>query len=46
MLCLTIAGVANNVDPDETPSPAASHLGLQCLLRAAFRIHTVNTVHT
>ena len=34
MLCLKIAGwVANNVDPDETPHSAASHLGLYCLLR-------------
>ena len=34
MLCLTIAGwVANSVDPDETPRSAATHLGLNCLLR-------------
>ena len=34
MLCLNIAGwVANSVDPDETPRSAASHLGLNCLLR-------------
>ena len=34
MLCLKIAGwVANSVDPDETPHSAASHLGLNCLLR-------------
>ena len=34
MLCLKIAGrVANNVDPDDTPRFAASHLGLHCLLR-------------
>ena len=34
MLCLKIAGwVANSVDPDETPSSTASHLGLNCLLR-------------
>ena len=34
MLCLKIAGwVANSVDPDETPRSAASHLGLNCLLR-------------
>ena len=34
MLSLKIAGcVANNVDPDETPRFAASHLGLHCLLR-------------
>ena len=34
MLCLKIAGwVANSVDPDETPQNAASHLGLNCLLR-------------
>ena len=25
--------MANSVDPDETPRSAASHLGLQCLLR-------------
>ena len=25
--------MANSVDPDETPHPAASHLGLYCLLR-------------
>ena len=34
MLCLKIAGwVANSVDLDETPRSAASHLGLNCLLR-------------
>ena len=34
MLCLKIAGwVANSVDPDETPRSAASHLGLNWLLR-------------
>ena len=34
MLCLKIAGgVANSVDPNETPRSAASHLGLHCLLR-------------
>ena len=34
MLCLQIVGwVANSVDPDETPHSAASHLGLNCLLR-------------
>ena len=34
ILCLKIAGwVANSVDPDETPRSAASHLGLNCLLR-------------
>ena len=34
MLCLKIAGwVANSVDPDEMPHSAASHLGLNCLLR-------------
>ena len=34
MLCLKIAGwVANNVYPDESPSSAASHLGLHYLLR-------------
>ena len=32
--CLKIAGcVANSVDPDETPPSAASHQGLQCLIR-------------
>ena len=25
--------MANSVDPDETPRSAASHLGLNCLLR-------------
>ena len=25
--------MANSVDPDETPHSAASHLGLQCLLK-------------
>ena len=25
--------MANNVDPNEMPHPAASHLGLHCLLR-------------
>ena len=34
MLCLKIAGwMANSVDPVETPRSAASHLGLNCLLR-------------
>ena len=34
ILCLNIAGyVANDVDSDETPRSAASHLGLRCLLR-------------
>ena len=34
MLCLKIAGwVANSIDTDEMPYSAASHLGLQCLLR-------------
>ena len=37
MLCLKIAGwQANNVDPDETPHSAASHLGLHCLLRPVY----------
>ena len=39
MLCLKIAvGVANSVDPDETPRSAASHLGLYCLHRHIFPI--------
>ena len=29
--------MANSVDPDETPCSAASHLGLHCLLRPAYR---------
>ena len=28
--------MANSVDPDETPRSAASHLGLQCLLRPTY----------
>ena len=33
--CVKIVGwVANNVDLDETPRFAASHLGLHCLLRS------------
>ena len=34
MLCLKV-GWQGSVDPDETPHPAASHLGLHCLLRPA-----------
>ena len=34
MLCQKIAGwMANSVDPVETPRSAASHLGLNCLLK-------------
>ena len=34
ILCLKITGgVANSVDPGETPRYATSHLGLHCLLR-------------
>ena len=29
----TARAVANNVDPDEMPHSAVSHLGLHCLLR-------------
>ena len=36
MLCQKIAGwMTNSVDPVETPRSAASHLGLNCLLRPA-----------
>ena len=36
--------MANSVDPDEMAHSAVSHLGLNCLLRPAVRIHMVNIV--